>query len=246
MKTADNQKDVPIADDIKAKAAKKQRRQLIVLGMLVMVLGVVLSGQLGDDAPAVAVPSGGIARAATDESSETVDEAVETVPVEANPVLSRPLADAGADEVTEEGADDTDELGSDPFSAFWSTTAEVQDTEVQLQPPVITLSATLESDRLPVAVIDGRMAFLGDDIQGWTLDEIRERAVVLRAPSNDIYTVEMPVLYGRIDAPPVVGDVLPDHVLDADSSTTDAGAGDALIADPFTFSSGPVAEADSQ
>ena len=243
MKTADNQKDAQIPDDIKAKAAKKQRKQLIVLGVLVLILGLVLSSQMGGDSPTVPVPAEGIARAATEDASEGGEEVSEAAPVEANPILSRSLfSDA---EEPDDGAEDDSELESDPFSAFWSTTAEVQETEVKLQPPVINLSATLESERLPVAVIDGRMAFLGDNIQGWTLDEIRERAVVLRAPSNDIYTVEMPVLYGRIDTPPVVGDVIPDDVLDADTRTSDAGAGDALIADPFTFSSGPVAEADS-
>ncbi len=246
MKTAEKDKPGSISEQLRVKAGKKQRRQLIVLGSLTAVLGLVISSQFSsDETPIVAQPKSGVAQAMTEDATESSGVDLVPVVIEANPVLSRPLAEFGADDDSEGGTEDGAELESDPFSAFWSTPTEVQEIDVKLQPPSINLSATLASQRLPVAVIDGRMHFVGDSIQGWNLEEIRERTIVLRSPSQDIHTVEMPVLYGRIDSPPVVGDILPDGVHDTDTMIPDALQADALFADPFTLSSGPTAEVDS-
>ena len=55
---------------------------------------------------------------------------------------------------------------------------------------------------LPLAVVDGSMRFLGDTIQGWTVDQISDRAITLRAPSSDTHVVQMSVLSAEIHVPP--------------------------------------------
>lgn len=177
----------PAPESAQAKGARKQRNQLIVLGGLSLVLVVVLIGQLGGEAdhePAALVD--GVAQALA-EPAAAEPELEEFVPdVEINPVLSE---------------EPTEDLARDPFAAFWGSETTVEDGEANLAPPTVTLNATMPNGKLPLAILDGQMRFRGDVIQGWTLDEIGERRIVLRAPSQDVFVVEMPLLHGRVDVP---------------------------------------------
>ena len=184
MKTTEKK---PAPDSPQAKNARKQRNQLIVLGGLSLVLVVVLFQQLGGEAehePAALVD--GVAQALSQPAS-TEPALEEFVPdAEVNPVLSEEIED---------------ELTRDPFAAFWGSETSVDTGETNLVPPAVTLNATMPYGELPLAILDGEMRFRGDVIQGWTLHEIAERRIVLRAPSQDTFVIEMPLLHGRIDVP---------------------------------------------
>ena len=64
-----------------------------------------------------------------------------------------------------------------------------------------TLGMTLPASTRPLAIIDGRMHFVGDVIQRWTLVEVRPRAVVLQSPSQERLVVEMPLLLRAVAIP---------------------------------------------
>ena len=175
------------AESAQAKGARKQRNQLLVLGALVLCLVVVLVMQLGGEVehtPAALVD--GVVHALAE-------------PAAAEPELEQFVPDAEINPVLSE--EDEGVLGRDPFAAFWGSESPVEKGEVNLVPPTVTLSATMPYGKLPLAILDGQMRFRGDDVQGWTLDEIGERRVVLRAPSQDVFVIEMPLLHGRIDVP---------------------------------------------
>jgi hypothetical protein len=115
------------------------------------------------------------------EAEAVVDEGVD------NPVLSQAL--------------EYEKLSRDPFSAFWDTSETTDASAVVVELPKIRLDATMPGQGMPLAVVDGSMRFLGDSIQGWTVDHISDRAITLRAPSSDTYVVEMPILHGQISVP---------------------------------------------
>lgn len=180
----------PKKDDAKAasEGMDKQKKQLIVLGSLSVLLVLVLFMQLSDDADLdVAVLEGNVAQAF--EGDETSEEPAEDEVVAGvdNPVLSEPS----------EG----ETLKRDPFAAFWDNEAPAESEEVITELPVLRLDATMPHPRLPLAVIDGSLHFMGDVIQGWTIDQIGDRSITLRAPSNDTHTVQMPVLSAQISIP---------------------------------------------
>jgi len=180
--------------------ANPQRKQLIVLGGLTAVLALVIFMQFGGSEPAQAAtaaapaaetvaPVPGAATETAAAAAEGVEVATEQ-PVEDNPVLSEPF----------DGS-----LTRSPFASFWSTaTGGASSTAAtDVPPPAVRLEATMPANRQPLAVIDGRLHFVGDSIQGWRLAEIRSRAVVLESPALASFTVEMPVLVGRLEIPAV-------------------------------------------
>ncbi len=173
-------------NDAQKAGKRKQKRQLVVLGVLSLVLGGLVFSQLGGD------------------------ESYSVAKLSSASAMEDPAEDAGAseeDDAVEAGTDNPvlseapkEELDSNPFSAFWSTSVDHVE-ETQLQAPTVTLNATMPDADQPVAIIDGRLHFIGDLVQGWKLDEVRSRAIVLRAPNDEWVTVDMPLLYGRIDVP---------------------------------------------
>jgi len=174
----------------------KQQKQLLVLGGLVAVLGVVVAVQFGGSDPAAGAaalsapePGAPVAAAAAAPAAPVAVAAPEpaTPAVADNPVLSQPVEDTG--------------LTKSPFANFWNV-AKGADPAIagaavpELAPPSVTLSATMPSATRALAVIDGEMRFVGDLIEGWELAEIQPRRIVLRSPGKATFEVEMPLLSG--------------------------------------------------
>jgi hypothetical protein len=193
---------------------RSQKTQLLVLGSLLAVLGVVVAVQFGGGDPS-AGPVASAASAPPDASAPqpsaapaapsapaapAVAAAATSVPSAAsavadNPVLSQPLEDAG--------------LPKSPFASFWNVAKEgasAGSVVPAIAPPSITLNATMPSDTRALAVIDGEMHFVGDLIQGWELAEIGSRRVVLRSADRSSVTFEMPLLSGARAVPGAVAD----------------------------------------
>jgi len=61
---------------------------------------------------------------------------------------------------------------------------------------------TMPGNTRPLAIIDGRLHFVGQDVQGWKLAEIRPRAVVLQSPAEERLVIEMPVQLRAVVIPP--------------------------------------------
>jgi hypothetical protein len=191
---------------------RSQKTQVLVLGGLLAVLGVVIAVQFGGGDPASgpvasatsAPPDVGAAQpsVAPAAPSAPATPATSAAPapsspsaVADNPVLSEPLEDEG--------------LSRSPFTSFWNVAREgaVAGAVVPaIAPPSITLNATMPSDTRALAVIDGELHFVGDLIQGWELAEIGTRRIVLRSPDRSSVTFEMPLLSGARVVPGAVAD----------------------------------------
>ena len=165
----------------KAGASSKQRTQMIVLAGLSAVLVAVVVGQFGGSETEYEVAAlAADAMIAPEADIEPDDVAVELAPrARDNPVLSKPPSEAG--------------LQRNPFENFWSREATGAGAVQRLPPPQIAVGMTLPGSTRPLAIIDGRLRFVGETIQGWTLAEVRPRAVVLQSPAEERLVVEMPV-----------------------------------------------------
>ena len=196
MKNAKNARN---ADGAHKPEASKQKKQLVILGGLVGVLGMVLAVQFGGSEPAPPVA------AATE--NPVVGSASQPAPAgvpaatAAAPAAPAPVEAVDDNEVLSEPA--TGAFSRSPFANFWSnaSASAPSASQADVPAPVMTLSATMPADSQGLAVIDGQLHFLGDSIQGWQLTEIRPRAVVLRSPTDATIVVEMPVLVGKLDLP---------------------------------------------
>ncbi len=180
----------------KAKAANGQNTKLMLLGVLSLVLVGVLWAQFGgsddSDAGQIVLDDSAlgdkVAAAASAPPTDAIADAKAAV-AEVNERLS--------EAPTKEG------LESNPFTNFWSKpkAAPVQTTE-ELKPPTVTLNGTLTGEGdIPVALIDGRMHFVGDTIEGWRLTEVASRSIKLQAPTEESIEVLMPVIAGKIRIP---------------------------------------------
>lgn len=181
--------------------AGKQKKQVLMLGGLVVVLGAVVAIQFGGSEPTYEVaalaqePAAETAAPAAADAGPTAaaSPAVPSPPsnVADNPVLSQPV---------ESGS-----LPRSPFSNFWNVastgSASNNGPLPEIAPPSVTLNATMPSEVRALAVIDGEMHFLGDSIQGWELTEVQARRIVLRSPSQAQITIEMPLLLGARAVP---------------------------------------------
>lgn len=162
----------------------KDKKQLIVLGALGVVLAGVLSSQFGGE-------DGASAAAGTVESPAVVQ--------------AQTTAPSAAPEVAGETADENPALTSDgigvrknPFASFWAaeeTSAPVQEAPL-VPPPSITVNGTLTSGKTPIAILNGQVRRIGEQISGWTLVAIDARSVQLRSPTGSVMTANMPLLPG--------------------------------------------------
>ena len=179
--------------------ASKQKKQLIILGSLVGVLGMVLAVQFGGSEPEPPVAAATASPVAGAESQPVA--AGGAAPVAAAPAAPEPVATAEDNAVLSQPVEGA--FSRSPFANFWSnaTASAPSSSQADVPAPVMTLSATMPADSHGLAVIDGQLHFLGDSIQGWQLTEIRPRAVVLRSPADATIVVEMPVLVGKLDLP---------------------------------------------
>jgi hypothetical protein len=183
---------------------KKQKKQLIALGVLAAAFVAVMLVQFGGSEPK---PEAAALAVAPDSAQTVVSAAMAAAAATA----ATPAAPATAAVASTEPAKDNAVLSEpaaggmtrSPFSNFWSapsprSTAAVPDVAA----PTVTLNATMPSAKGGMAVIDGQLHFVGDMISSWQLVEVRERAIVLRGPSaNSQIVVDMPVLSGKLALP---------------------------------------------
>jgi hypothetical protein len=174
----------------KAGASGKQKTQLIVLVVLSLLLVGVVAMQLRGSSTEyeVAALAVGAMLAPEAEAAPELAAAEEQPRARDNPVLSAPPADEG--------------LERNPFANFWNNQVAGKDAAQNVPPPQVALGMTMPGSTRPLAIIDGRMRFVGEAIQGWTLAEVRPRAVVLQSPAEERLVVEMLVHLPTVVVPP--------------------------------------------
>lgn len=174
----------------KPAGSSKQKGQLIVLGVLSLLLVAVLGMQFtGDETEyeVAALASNAMVAPVDTETSEAVE--VQQAPrARDNPVLSQSPPAEGPTR--------------NPFENFWSQESEGSPGVQRLPPPQVSLGMTMPGNTRPLAIIDGRLHFVGQDVQGWKLAEIRPRAVVLQSPAEERLVIEMPVQLRAVVIPP--------------------------------------------
>ena len=185
----------------------KQKKQLMILGGLVVVLGIVMAIQFGGshpdaDAAALAPPSdpASVAQQLAGDPAAAAAAAgmappaapapsapsAPTGPVTDNPVLSSPVEGEG--------------LLRSPFAGFWNGavpaggSGAVSGLASDIAPPSFVLNATMPSAQNPLAVIDGEVHGVGDIIQGWQLTEVQARRILLTSPSRAMVSLDMPLM----------------------------------------------------
>jgi hypothetical protein len=200
----------PIVPDARTDPGlSKEKKQLLILGALSLVLVGVMASSFGDDGTEAVVES---------ESGEPV-AAASTAPADATPVAI-PAAPASSNAVLSEMAGSG--VNDGVFESFWSVAAPMEARVEELPPPPITLNATIVGDTGRMAVIDGSLRQNGDIIGGWSIEGIRMREVTLRSPGDRLVTVAMPLLQPPTLAMPSPGP----HQTD-ESPESDPEAGDA-------------------
>jgi hypothetical protein len=167
--------------------AAKQKKQLVMLGCLSVVLVGAMIMQFGAGEPEFEVAA--LAELASNALTgpDESDEAKPAAAVSDNDILSAPS--------------EFEEFGGNPFSNFWNVASESSKGMAEVVPPSVTLNATLASERHGLAIIDGQLRSVGDSIDGWMLHEVRARAIVLRSPKADEIVVEMPLLQASVVLP---------------------------------------------
>jgi hypothetical protein len=173
---------VKTKDAGKSKGWSKQKKQFVVLGGLSVVLVGVMVVQFrgGDNEYQVAALSqDAVSAAAEPAASEAAPPAAPVA--KDNAVLSQVPAEA--------------ELARNPFTNFWSRDTNSGDTAAIVPPPAVVLGMTIPGGNRPVAVIDGQLHFVGDLVQGWTLEAVHARSIVLRSPAQEQLVVEMPLFH---------------------------------------------------
>ena len=93
-------------------------------------------------------------------------------------------------------------LASNPFTSFWNRESSGGTSAPPTFPtPSVVLGITIPGGDRPLAVIDGELRFVGDVVQGWRLEEVHARSVVLRSPAQEQHVVEMPVFQAALVLP---------------------------------------------
>ena len=173
----------PNADLVSSQGASKEKKQLVVLGVLLAVLAVVLGAQFSAAEDGVAEAQPALAEAVTglEGSVDRINEGRDLLTeVPDNQALSDTTQDQG--------------VTKSPFQSFWNTAQPIETTVEEIPAPSITLNGTITSGRRPVAIIDGQTKFIGDQIAGWRLKDIGSREVKLESPTKAVVTVAMPLL----------------------------------------------------
>jgi len=168
----------------KTQGWSKQKQQFVALGALTLLLAVVIGLQFRESETEYQVAAlSEDAVAVTD--APAVEESAAPAEPEAqdNPVLSQAPAEP--------------ELGGNPFSSFWNRETKEDAAPTTFPAPSVVLGITIPGGDRPVAVIDGELRFVGDVVQGWKLEEVHARSVVLRSPAQEQLVVEMPLLFQR-------------------------------------------------
>ena len=166
--------------------ASGQKKQLVMLAGLAVVLVAVVALQFGEGSAPVAhaltADEGSAEAGAAQQPAGTPGQAARPLALSSNLAL-------GASN------DSASTLNPSAFDSFFSLSEPVESGVEELPPPTILLSATLigREGELDVAVIDGTLHYVGDMLQGWSIDSISSRAVSLRSSSNRVVNVAMPL-----------------------------------------------------
>jgi hypothetical protein len=199
----------PKEKNAKAEAGK-QKKQLMILGGLVAVLGIVMAIQFGGshpDAAAAALAqspsdSAGIAQQLA--SDPAAAAAAAGMPAPAAPAQSAPSTPSGpvSDNPVLSSPVEGEGLLRSPFAGFWNGaipsggSGAVSGLASDIAPPSFVLNATMPSAQNPLAVIDGEVHTVGDFIQGWQLTEVQARRILLTSPSRATVALDMPLMSG--------------------------------------------------
>ena len=169
----------------KTQGWSKQKKQFVALGALTLLLVVVLGLQLRDKETDFEV-----AALAEDAVAAPVEAQPEAAPAEPAPVAqdNAVLSQAPAEA----------ELTRNPFTTFWSREATDSNVASSYPAPTVVLGITIPGGDRPLAVIDGELHFVGDLVQGWTLESVQPRSVVLRSPAQEQLVVEMPLFHREL------------------------------------------------
>ena len=189
--------------------AGKQKKQLMILGGLVVVLGIVMAIQFGGshpdaDAAALAPPSDPASIAQQLASDPAAAAAAAGMPAPTAPAQSAAAGPSGAvsDNPVLSSPVEGEGLLRSPFAGFWNVampsgmSSSASGGGADIAPPSFVLNATMPSASQGLAVIDGEMHYVGDFIQGWQLTEVQARRILLTSPSRAIVTVDMPLMSG--------------------------------------------------
>ena len=172
----------------KTQGWSKQKKQFVALGALTLVLAVVIGLQFRE--------------------SET-DFQVAALSEDAVPVADAPVAEESAAPAEPEAQDNPvlsqapadPVLASNPFTSFWHRETSTGEVAPTFPAPSVVLGITIPGGDRPVAVIDGELRFVGDVVQGWRLEEVHARSVVLRSPAQEQLVVEMPLFQRTLVLP---------------------------------------------
>ena len=196
----------------------KEKKQLLILGVLAVVLGLVMVTQLGQDGSGMDI-------------AELVEDPVAAAATSSQAGQRGSSAGRGNEVLSASGSG---ALNDGVFESFWSLAAPVEAKVEESPPPPITVNATLLGGHHmgAMAVIDGTLRHIGDTIGGWLLDDVRGREVTLRSPSHRLVTVAMPLLDLGIPRAPMAWPAVADQEVEsldesADNDTAETtGAGD--------------------
>jgi len=186
----------------------KQKKQLMILGGLVVVLGIVMAIQFGGshpDADAAALaqsPSDPASIAQQLASDPAAAAAAAGMPAPAAPAQSAPAGPSGAvsDNPVLSSPVEGEGLLRSPFAGFWNGavpaggSGAVSGLASDIAPPSFVLNATMPSAQNPLAVIDGEVHGVGDIIQGWQLTEVQARRILLTSPWRAMVSLDMPLM----------------------------------------------------
>jgi len=187
--------------------AGKQKKQLMILGGLVVVLGIVMAIQFGGshpdaDAAALTPPSDPASVAQQLAGDPAAAAAAAGMPPPAAPAPSAPSAPTGpvTDNPVLSSPVEGEGLLRSPFAGFWNGavpaggSGAVSGLASDIAPPSFVLNATMPSAQNPLAVIDGEVHGVGDIIQGWQLTEVQARRILLTSPSRAMVSLDMPLM----------------------------------------------------
>ena len=163
----------------------KQKKQFVALGALTLVLGVVLVLQFRNKEQDFQV-----AALAQDAAAAPVEAQPEAAP-------AAPAPEAKDNAVLSQAPAEPD-LARNPFTSFWQRETSDSNVAASYPRPTVVLGITIPGGERPVAVIDGELHFVGDLVQGWTLESVQARSVVLRSPAQEQLVVEMPLFHREL------------------------------------------------
>lgn len=165
------------------KDKQRQKKQLVILGVLFVLLVGVVALQFGQDAAAATERTGDDNLPVASAKDSNDDETAKPLDLSANLALSEQGARGKA-------------LNGAAFESFWNLDNPFESTLEGAPPSNIRLSATLVGRKgVPdIAIINGSLSHVGDTIDGWSVLSISSREVLLRSAAQSVVSVAMPLL----------------------------------------------------